>query len=99
MMADDLTPDTPDLRRDAALRALAENPTVRPSLRVAARKALRHERQAREVAAASAAGAERAIGNKRRRLATCHPAAAPGPSAPSVPGEPNESGAATTHRD
>ena len=99
MMADDLTPDTPDLRRDTALRALAENPTVRPSLRVAARKALRHERQAREVAAASAAGAERAIGNTRRRLATCPPAAAPGPSAPSVPGEPNESGAATTHRD
>jgi len=55
-MADNSAPDTPDPRRDAALHALAENPAVRSSLRAVARKGLRHERQAREAAATSAAG-------------------------------------------
>ena len=40
-MSDEQAPDAPDPARDGALRALAENPTVRPSIRVAARMALR----------------------------------------------------------
>jgi hypothetical protein len=50
-MSDEKLPDTIDSARDASLRALAENPTVRPSLRVAARQLLRKERQARLEAA------------------------------------------------
>jgi hypothetical protein len=45
-MADDTTSETPDLQRKASLRALAEDPTVRPSIRVAARKALRRKAEA-----------------------------------------------------
>jgi len=50
-MAEESIPDTVgplDPVRVAALRTLAESPTTRPSIRVAARKALR---QAREAAA------------------------------------------------